>query len=845
MRSHFSYAILAVAGVAAQAPVTVYVTVTPDCSAVPPSLASSSAAVSPSSSSSSDSPSVVSDASLSSSISSSDVSSSSTILTSSDASPSSSSSLLTSDVSLASSIVTSIASSSSSISTSETIDANSTIALIPSEVVVVPTEPATTSAPAAVSLDSQPTPSINASDIPDAKLSKIDNKILILARDADGVKAAGLGLSAYGIPYEGLVIPKEGTALPALNSSATVGKYSGIIVMDALAYEYPEGWHSAVTTDQWTALAVYQVAFRVRMVRINEFPSPAFGATLSGAGGCCDSTVEQFVSFTNTTGFPTANLKADAGITTAGLWHYPAKITDPSTTWEVASFSAGGGYEKSSAAVVNNFGGREQWVWFTSWAPTWSATSNYLQHAHIHWMTRGVFLGKRKVHLSAQVDDVQMSTEVYSPAGKIFKTSAADMDGHVAWQKSLNGRLPEGSSFMLELAHNGNGNLAAATAVNRDDEVCNPNWHIMADWPPTTELEFQKPLGTGVDLWPADVSETYSWTATCAERDPFVQWFKTPANRDSFMHLSHTFTHLYLNNATFHDTDREIKYNQDWMKQMGIDQAAHFSPKGLVPPAITGMHNGDAIRAWMQNGLTSVTGDNTRPVLRSTESPYWPLISTVESNGYDNLVIVPRYSTNVYYNCDTPECNLQEWKVTSAGQGDYTDMLKSSKLTNTRYVFSLQADPYMFHQANMRMDDLPSMTIGSGDGSYTGKMSLIMAWTETIAQEITRLTNWPVTSMKHDDIAQYFVDRMTLDKCAPSLSYGFSADGNSITSVTVSSAGPEGANKCSVKVPVTIPSGTVSGATVTADKVGSEPPIQWVTLNGAPVTLKLSTAIQI
>lgn len=845
MRSHFFYALLAVAGVVAQTPVTVYVTITPDCSAVPPSLASSSTS-SPSvvseassSSSSTDSLSAVSDAPSSSSTLTSEASS---ILTST-GSPSSS--LLTSDVSLASSLLTSIASSSSSVPTSETIDANSTIALVPSEVVPVPTEPATSSAPAAVSLDAQATPSVNASDVPEAKISKIDNKILILARDADGVKAAGLGLSGYGIPYEGLIVPKEGTALPALNTSATAGKYSGIIIMDALAYEYPEGWHSAVTTDQWTALAVYQVAFKVRMVRINEFPSPAFGTTLSGAGGCCDSSVEQFVSFTNTTGFPTANLKANAEITTAGLWHYPAKITDPSTTWEVASFSAGGGYERSTAAVVNNFNGREQWTWFTSWAPTWSATSNYLQHAHIHWMTRGVFLGKRKVHLNAQVDDVQMSTEMYYPAGKIVKTTAADMDGHVAWQKSLNGRLPDGSNFMLELAHNGNGNLAAATAVNRDDAVCNPNWHIMADWPPTTELEFQKPLGTGVDLWPSDASETYTWTAQCAQRDPFVQWFQTSANRDSFMHLSHTFTHLYLNNATFHDTQREIKYNQDWMKQMGIDQAAHFSPAGLVPPAITGMHNGDAIRAWMQNGITSVTGDNTRPVLRSTESPYWPLISTVDANGYDNLVIIPRYSTNIYYNCDTPECTLKEWQATSAGVGDFNDMLKSAKQTNTRYLFSLQADPYMFHQANMRQDDMPSMTIGSGDGSYTGKMSLIMAWTETIAQELTRLTNWPVTSLKHDDIAKYFVDRMALDKCAPSLSYGFSADGNSITSVTVSSAGPEGANKCSVKVPVTIPSGTVSGASVTADKVGSEPPIQWVTLNGAPVTLKLSTAVQV
>lgn len=29
-------------------------------------------------------------------------------------------------------------------------------------------------------------------------------------------------------------------------------------------------------------------------------------------------------------------------------------------------------------------------VWFMSWATDWSQTSNYLQHAYIHWMTRGL-----------------------------------------------------------------------------------------------------------------------------------------------------------------------------------------------------------------------------------------------------------------------------------------------------------------------------------------------------------------------------------------------------------------------------------------------------------------------
>lgn len=29
-------------------------------------------------------------------------------------------------------------------------------------------------------------------------------------------------------------------------------------------------------------------------------------------------------------------------------------------------------------------------VWFLGFATDWSQTSNYLQHAHIHWMTRGL-----------------------------------------------------------------------------------------------------------------------------------------------------------------------------------------------------------------------------------------------------------------------------------------------------------------------------------------------------------------------------------------------------------------------------------------------------------------------
>lgn len=270
----------------------------------------------------------------------------------------------------------------------------------------VPTDgAATTSASAAASSTASGTSTSSAapSSSAEVKISKIDGTVLILARDEAGAVSAAAGLDGYGIPYQKLVIPQSGAELPVLNSTATEGKFSSIIVMDAVSYQYDDGWRSAITTDQWNTIHAYQTNFHVRMVRINEYPGPAFGATVIG-DGCCGAGVEQLISFTDVSDFPTAGLKTNAGITSQGLYHYSASITDPATTKQVAKFGPGGPQSgDTTAAVINNFDGREQFVWFTSWAPEWSVTSNYLQHAHIHWMTRGVFLGKRKVHLSAQI----------------------------------------------------------------------------------------------------------------------------------------------------------------------------------------------------------------------------------------------------------------------------------------------------------------------------------------------------------------------------------------------------------------------------------------------------------
>lgn len=228
-------------------------------------------------------------------------------------------------------------------------------------------------------------------------------------------------------------------------------------------------------------------------------------------------------------------------------------------------------------------------------------------------------LGHRKTYLNTQVDDIHLDTPMFWPEDEIFRTDIADIEVHKDWQADLNSRLPPGSKYFMELCHNGNGDIITATDTDLGWDTCDPKEAVDYETPPDPPLEFMKPPGTGVDVWPAEFS-SYPWTMQCARIDPLASWFMDPENRDAFAHVSHTFTHLELNNATYHDASREIAFNRDWLVQVGIADADMFSPSGLVPPAITGLHNADAIRAWMDNGVEFVVGDNTRPLLRNAVS---------------------------------------------------------------------------------------------------------------------------------------------------------------------------------------------------------------------------------
>lgn len=154
----------------------------------------------------------------------------------------------------------------------------------------------------------------------------VSGTVLVFARDSASASSATSGLQGYGIPYEVVIVPQSGITLPTLSASASEGNYGAIIVMSEVAYSFATGWSSAITAAQWQTLYEYQTSFGVRMVRLDSFPSTDLGmspspmpsrhihlhgagVTAATGGGCCNTGIEQLVSITDTSSFPTANLK--------------------------------------------------------------------------------------------------------------------------------------------------------------------------------------------------------------------------------------------------------------------------------------------------------------------------------------------------------------------------------------------------------------------------------------------------------------------------------------------------------------------------------------------------------
>ncbi|KAI8809971.1 hypothetical protein BJ742DRAFT_889299 [Cladochytrium replicatum] len=695
-------------------------------------------------------------------------------------------------------------------------------------------------------------------------------KALILRTSLGGHEAAEYIFKAYGFPFDTQLIPATFSTAGSLDlvenitlnqgGIATRGKYSLIVLSDGyLAYPNGSNYQSALSDAQWAQLYAYEARYGVRQVTLNDYPTIAYHGiqTYNGNGaGCCSTGVEQEL-YLNTTNAPLAlaGIRSPSpSLSTTGLWHYPSTIVNYTKAAAVAHFRKNDAFKDDTvaAALIQHDNGRQQMSFFTSFG-SWSQTSLLLGHIWFNWGTRGVYQGVRRLYLGLHIDDVFLPTDTDGPINSktfgvglyndlnkqpAYRLSPTDVGNLITWQNRLNTRLPAGSNVRLEFAFNMNG--AALISQPNLDTVINFDGGIE-----NRDLNFKKPLGTGVTRWPDPIPANIGLNLQKLKLDPLFNYFAGNDNRlKQFYWVSHTFSHEELDTCSKYDAVNELKYNSDGATLLGLTGRSYYSIRTMVTPQITGVFNGDALAAMAEKGIIGVVGDNSRTNLVNPNGLWFPLYTTIESSNLAGTVIIPRSPTEVYFNCSTPEMNQILYdKMYLSYYGTSTNFTTNMKREANRILYkllSLHQDPYMFHQANLRTS-LRSVTIGTVSGTF----SLVQQWTEHVVQKLNATVSWPVRSLKLDDLMDAFLARERRDACGLSSTLVLSNDGSTLLGVEVVSS-----KTCKGVITVPIASSAVKvdsevERSIQRDQLGKEPFVVWMDNDASKAfSLTLSTPLK-
>ncbi|KAJ3029676.1 hypothetical protein HDV00_009464 [Rhizophlyctis rosea] len=670
------------------------------------------------------------------------------------------------------------------------------------------------------------------------------HKVLYLANadantDRQAVENALLG---YDISWDTILIPQAGYngTLPLYDASGNP-QYSSIIIQPGqLQYDYGvSGWLSALTADQWTQLETYESTHRVRRISLDDSPRPEHNTVVANPTlwGCCNTGITQNLTLTLPSSFSYMGLVNNSVLPTTGLYHVPASITNTTTTTPFLMFSpsSDGGFAQSTVGgvVVKYDSGREVMAFYIDFG-WWSPTSTFLSHIYIPWMTRQLYQGFRRIYFQLQVDDMFLATTV--PAtGSVkeydYRVDSASINNVWAWQKTLQTNvLPAGSSFKLVVGFNGNGVL---------EQIDSP--YMVEIDNDQGAYDYIQPLGAGTQVWPKDTAPYKGFTATESAKDPlWVTLFGSQSAMANFWWCSHTFTHEMLNNCSRYDVDNELSFNILFANVSGLTKSPAWTGATMITPSISGLRNGDAIRSMVAHNITMVVGDTSRPDICNSTNPHHPWITTQESSNYDGFIVIPRQPTVIYYCSSTPTEDIALYNSfynTTQGFKDWSYLLDVESDRVLALLLNLRHESYMFHQANLRNSDQPSITLNG----RTGKYSVLQQWAEHVLGKLLALVKWPIVGgASFDELNAAFVRRFHGDNCGVWTSYEKNA--THILAVRV-----EGNGGCTV--PVTVPEGIVKDAGNSGwefEKLGVDPLTVWVpVVKGGVQRVVLSPAVEL
>lgn len=548
-------------------------------------------------------------------------------------------------------------------------------------------------------------------------MRRIELKLLLLTATGDepSYLAARSALDRIGAHYDVLIATATDLVSGLLSNGVDDCYYRGIVIaVGGLPYfdTGTQQWASALSADEWTILADYERACSARELVWYGFPTADFGLALASSFTSSDQVTARLTA-TGTGGFP--YVPPGATIPIRDAFGYKATVTDPATIALLESDDHG-------VLVASHVApdGREAMLVTMDSNPN-LIHSLVLEYGLVSWVSRGLFIGKKRAYLSPQVDDIfidddMWNTDTHRNAPDLdgvntFRITGSDLAALVSWQSGLRAALPAGSRYITAMAFNGVGTLRS-------------------EYPDQTPLTAARSAGANL-----------TW-------------------------LSHTWDHENMDAMTSTAARSEVARNCQLAQTYRLNG---FSCADLVTPDMSGLTNAAGLQGMDSAGARNLSSDTSITdevaAARGTVPGTNPSFNVGRVNAKDaHIYQVPRHPTNIFYDVATRAAEVDEYNTIYRSYWGrdltYDEIIDVEASFGLHYLLTGDIDPLMFHQTNL-----------GGEVVAGARHSLFGDWIGSSAARFTALVAFPILSLTQRDTASAMAARGALDACGVTATY--------------------------------------------------------------------------
>ena len=572
-----------------------------------------------------------------------------------------------------------------------------------------------------------------------------DMKLLVVAVDGTEPSFAAIKsfIETLGIPYQVAFTVNTSTPstpslnpLPALADAAgTKGYFQGIILTSGnLAYCGVSPCISGLNTDDWTRLETYTRDFGVRMVAMYAWPEPRWGLAYSSSLSAGSTPVSAALTGDAATLFPYLNRTNPVPIANSYIYLSTAAPAAGDSTTPFLTVNG------LIVGAVNRKADGREYLALTVDNNPYLTHSLELSYGILNWVTKGVFLGARKVYIAPQVDDLFLANDLFvagnaacTPGGFVNdptydpaeacptrRATGADLDALADWQAKWNANT-QFKGFKISHAFNGAGAVGTNGNVLTSDSL-------------VKSLSSLK-------------SKFYWVTHTWDHED--LDCFDPVPNAGSTSCVP----------ATYNQSITELSKNFSLARTLGLP----IDSPSIVTPGISGLKNPNFMSAAVAQGIRYAVSDTSKP-------EYLPEIPNtgIRNPLQPSVLMIPRRPTNIFYNTFTGNTRTagslpDEYNYFFGPNGifriggpggppfftttqTYNDIVQRESDNLLAYMLRYEIYPQMYHQSNIVR--------------FSGARSLLTDVHDAAFQKFSKISNLPVISLQQTEIGQEIERKM-------------------------------------------------------------------------------------